>query len=68
MPQDDSSDDNKKFFTKLEFAKRTRRSIRAVERHLERKELKRASPPKKKVLISREELLIFEDKMKRHLV
>jgi len=67
MPDTSILDSECLFFDLRQVIKITGKKLRTLQRHLERKELKRASPPRKKVLIAREELLIFMDKMRRGL-
>jgi hypothetical protein len=68
MPDSSSFSSNKLFFTLHDLTGITGKGYRTLERHLERGELQRASPPKKKILVAREELLIFIDKMHRGLL
>ncbi len=63
-----NDDDDMLFFKIEELATRTRRSVRTLERHIECGLLKKASPPRKRILIAREEVLSYEDRMRRGLV
>ena len=64
----DLLDSGKLHFSKLEFATIVGRSTRQVERHLQRGDVRRCSPPGKKVQIAREDTLDFRDRMRRGLV
>jgi len=68
MPDLSILDPNRLFFDLREVGKITGIKLRTLQRHLEQGELKRASRPRKKVRIAREELLIFTDKMRRGVV
>jgi len=68
MPDSSSLDSKKLFFTLRDLTEITGKGYRTLERHLEHGELERASRPRARIKISREELLIFIDKMHRGLV
>lgn len=68
MPERRTLESGALFFELLDVIEITGKGLSTLRRHLKSGELKCSSKPGHKVWISREELLLFIDKMRRRLV